>query len=79
VLYNGAADASRIPPEWHAWLHFITPEPPSTAPLPVKPWEREHLPNLTGTPDAHRPPGSLAGQPVRSAVSGGYQAWRPDA
>ncbi len=21
VMYNGAAEASRVPPEWHGWLH----------------------------------------------------------
>ena len=22
VVYNGPDEASRIPPEWHAWLHY---------------------------------------------------------
>lgn len=78
VSYNGEADASRIPPEWHAWLHFTVPEPPSTAPLPTKPWEKEHVPNLTGTPFAYHPPGSLLSRGERPAPSADYQAWRPE-
>jgi NADH:ubiquinone oxidoreductase subunit len=30
VLYNGAPEASRVPPAWHAWLHHITDEPPTS-------------------------------------------------
>lgn len=78
VIYNGMADASRVPPEWHAWLHFIVPEPPSEAPLPTKPWEKEYVPNLTGTPYAYRPPGSLLGHGDRRRPSGPYEAWRPE-
>ena len=22
VIYNGVAEASKVPPEWHAWLHY---------------------------------------------------------
>ena len=24
VLFKGEAEASRVPPEWHAWLHHTT-------------------------------------------------------
>lgn len=78
VIYNGEAEASRIPPEWHAWLHYIVDEPPSVAPLPTKPWEQEHRPNLTGTPYAYHPPGSLLTQGARRPSTGDYEAWRPD-
>ncbi|WP_375731173.1 NADH-ubiquinone oxidoreductase subunit NDUFA12 family protein [Azospirillum sp. B506] len=27
VLYAGEPDASKIPPEWHGWLHHTTKEP----------------------------------------------------
>ncbi len=29
VTYNGYADASRVPPDWHGWLHHTVAEPPS--------------------------------------------------
>ncbi len=49
VIYNGTVEASRIPPDWHGWLHKTFKEPPTTAPFPAKGWEREHQPNLSGT------------------------------
>jgi NADH:ubiquinone oxidoreductase subunit len=27
VTYAGPAEASRVPPEWHAWLHYTTDAP----------------------------------------------------
>ncbi len=47
VMYAGAAEASLVPPEWHAWLHYTT-----DAPIPEqlrKPWQKPHLANATGT------------------------------
>lgn len=49
VIYNGEIEATRIPPEWHAWLHGLSDAPPSEKPLPTKAWEKPHHPNLTGT------------------------------
>ena len=34
VIYNGEAEASRVGPEWHGWLHHTYQEPPTVAPLP---------------------------------------------
>ena len=27
VSYNGPVEASAVPPEWHAWLHYTTEAP----------------------------------------------------
>ena len=48
VLYSGEVDASQVPAEWHAWLHYTTNEPIPLASR--KPWQKPHQPNLTGTP-----------------------------
>src|SRR3546814_13426115 len=29
VVYNGEDEASRVPPEWHHWLHYTTDEVPT--------------------------------------------------
>ncbi|MBD3624047.1 MAG: NADH:ubiquinone oxidoreductase subunit NDUFA12, partial [Rhodobacteraceae bacterium] len=50
VIYNGEAEASRVSPEWHGWLHHTFQVPPSKEPLPRKPWEKPQVPNATGTP-----------------------------
>ena len=31
VIYEGEAEASRVPPEWHAWLHHTVDEVPPEA------------------------------------------------
>ncbi|MBM3511828.1 MAG: NADH:ubiquinone oxidoreductase subunit NDUFA12 [Alphaproteobacteria bacterium] len=76
VLYNGEAEASQVPPEWHAWLHHTIAAPP-TNPGPARPWEQDHQPNLTGSPAAYRPPGDLLGAARRAPATGDYEPWRP--
>lgn len=75
VLYNGEVEASRVPPEWHAWLHYTTDEP---IPLRArKPWQQPHLPNLTGTSASYRPPGHDYRGGNRAPATGDYEAWTP--
>ena len=78
VLYNGTVEASRVPPDWHGWMHHTFREPPTVAPFKERPWELEHEPNLSGTPGAYRPPGSLAATGVRPPATGDYEAWKPE-
>ena len=78
VVYNGYAEASKVTPDWHGWLRYTFDEPPTVEPLARRPWEKDHKPNLTGTVDAWRPPGSLAAAGERPAATGDYQAWRPE-
>ena len=79
-----------MPPEWHAWLHRNVDEPPIDG-APSRPWQKPHIPNLTGTAQAYRPPGDLArgvgaegaadpDDPEaarREPVAAPYRAWRP--
>ena len=78
VIFNGYAEASKVSPDWHGWLHYTFDEPPTEAPLERKAWEKDHLPNLTGTPMAWRPQGSLARSGERPAATGDYEAWTPE-
>jgi len=75
VLYNGEAEASRVPPEWHAWLHHTTDAPIAT---PARPWIKPHQQNLTGTVEAYYPPGHDLRGGQRAKASGDYQAWTPE-
>ena len=77
VIYAGPAEASVVPPEWHAWLHYTT-DAPITLPRPL-PWLKPHRPNLTGTPQSYRPPGHDYQGGHRAASTGDYEAWTPDA
>ena len=76
VLYQGDVEGSKVPSEWHAWLHRTTDELPR-ADRRRYPWEAEHVPNLTGTAAAYRPPGSLAARAERPEATGEYEPWRP--
>ncbi len=78
VTYAGTVEASRVPPDWHGWLHHTYEDPPTKTPFKANPWEKEHTPNLTGTPDAYRPEGSLAKSGTRPPATGDYQAWKPE-
>ncbi|WP_448585474.1 NADH:ubiquinone oxidoreductase subunit NDUFA12 [Thermaurantiacus sp.] len=77
VIYAGENDASRVPPEWHLWLHHTRASPPTEAPLPQRAWERPWRPNPTGTPAAELPPGALAAGGRRPPARADYRAWRP--
>ncbi len=77
VIYNGEAEASRVPPDWHGWLHRTWDTPPSEAPLPRKDWEKNHVPNLTGTAAAYAPQGSIR-RPEGPKERRDYDAWQPE-
>lgn len=78
VVYNGLAEASRVSPDWHGWMHHTLDQPPTDAPLPRQAWERPHLPNQTGTVRAYRPQGSLYRGGHRAAATSDYEAWKPE-
>jgi NADH:ubiquinone oxidoreductase subunit len=76
VVYEGEVEASRVPPAWHAWLHYTVNQPPLSD-APRRPWQKPHMPNLTGTPDAYRPPGHDLQGGQRAAATGDYEPWKP--
>ena len=77
VIYAGANDASRVPPEWHGWLHGSFDGIPESNLPPARIWEVDYTPNATGTAQAYRPAGALERGGVRAAATGDYQAWTP--
>ena len=79
VVYNGANDASRVPPEWHGWLHNSVDETPDVGLPPRRAFEKPPSVNLTGTTQAYRPKGALGAGERRAAATGDYEAWAPDA
>lgn len=77
VIFKGQKEASKVPPEWHAWLHHTTETPLSEAAAQPDDWQMQHLPNLTGTLGAYHPQGSDARGGKRAQATGDYQAWTP--
>ncbi|MFI0395944.1 NADH:ubiquinone oxidoreductase subunit NDUFA12 [Paracoccus jiaweipingae] len=76
VIYNGEAEASRVSPDWHGWLHHTFDQPPSKEPLAHQPWEQPHHENLTGSTAAYRPEGSLYFAEPKARKD--YEAWQPE-
>ncbi len=78
VIYQGEVEASRVPPEWHAWLHHTSDEiPPPEGPA-KHPWQKEHQANLTGSEQAYRPPGHTLSGGRRDKATGDYEPWSPE-
>lgn len=79
VIYDGANDASRVPAEWHGWLHGSYDGVPESNLPPARIWEVDYTPNATGTAAAYRPQGALERGGRRARATGDYEAWTPDA
>jgi NADH:ubiquinone oxidoreductase subunit len=77
VIYNGVAEASKIPPAWHGWMHHIVDVPPTEENYRALEWEKPHQQNLTGSPAAYRPRGSTLAAGRRPQATGDYKAWVP--
>ena len=77
VIYNGDVEASKVPSDWHGWLHYSTDLLPSEAGLSQHQWQQPHLPNLTGTKYAHRPAGHMLKGGKRAPATGDYEPWQP--
>jgi len=78
VIYKGYSDPSMIPSGWHGWIHHRTDTPPVDENYAARAWQKSHLPNLTGSPQAYRPKGSITHHGQRPVVTGDYDAWSPE-
>ena len=76
VIFNGEVEASRISPDWHGWLHHTFKDTPTDKPMVHKAWEKPHQENLTGTPLAYAPAGSI--RRAEPAARKDYEAWTPE-
>lgn len=76
VIFKEDAEATKVSPEWHGWLHRTWDEPPTEKPLPHKAWEQPHQENLTGTAQAYAPEGSI--RRATPAPRRDYEAWTPE-
>lgn len=76
VIFNGEAEASRVDPDWHGWLHHTWDSPPTEKPLQHKDWQKPHQENLTGTALAYAPQGSI--RRAEPKPRSDYEAWSPE-
>ena len=77
VIFAGEIEASSIQSDWHACLHKTVDKTTLESPRIIKSWEKEHLPNQTGTINAYSPSGALSASGVRKKTTGDYEAWTP--
>lgn len=77
VTYKTQSEPSQVPPEWHGWLHYTVDELPSESRYQPRPWQQKHQMNMTGTPKAYRPQGSLLASGPRAKSSADYKPWKP--
>ena len=73
VIYKNSVESSKIPPEWHRWIHFITNDKPSDNIKKFK-WQKKHEENLTGSIKAYKPEGSLANKSKKNMKK--YETWK---
>lgn len=78
VIYKDLADASKVPPEWHGWLHYTVDTRPNDENYRKRPWQKRHRMNMTGTSQAYRPQGSILRPQKRTEPPADYTAWKPD-
>ncbi len=77
VMFNGLAEASRVPPLWDAWLHFTLQHAPQTGTDGAYKARLPHNANLTGTALAYTPDGAIEKNGHRAPTKSDYQAWAP--
>ena len=73
VIYKNKVESSKIPPEWHLWIHFLTNNKPSSSSIKFT-WQKKHKENLTGTAKAHKPEGSLTFDSIKNMKK--YETWK---
>ncbi|MGO1120932.1 NADH:ubiquinone oxidoreductase subunit NDUFA12 [Rhodovibrionaceae bacterium A322] len=78
VIFNGEDEASRIPPEWHAWMHHTVEAVPDSSAIVRRSWQKPHEPNHTGTEKAYHPKGHALSGGQRQKAAGDYEAWSPE-
>lgn len=78
VIYSGESEASLTPPGWYGWLHHTSDVAPTEESYTPREWQKPHIPNMTGTPDAYRPEGSVLRSGQRQKTGADYGAWTPN-
>ena len=73
VIYKDEIESSKIPPEWHAWIHSSVLKKPSQNSKKFI-WQKEHEENLTGTDKAYTPDGSLKFN--QKKIIKKYESWK---
>ena len=74
VIYKKRVESTKIPPNWHSWIHFQTKNKPNLKGQLFS-WQKQHEENLTGTKKAYKPEGSLSTDLKKDMKK--YETWKP--
>ena len=74
VIYKNNIESSKIPPDWHSWIHFLKINKPSNEEKKFF-WQKQYEENLTGTTRAYKPEGSLTSGLKKDMKK--YEIWKP--
>ena len=72
VIYNGEVESSRIPPEWHLWIHKTSNSTPDKINFVNHSWIKNHHENYTGSDMAYSP---LKKSKIKEET---YKKWYPE-
>ena len=72
VIYKDIVESSKIPPEWHLWIHYLSKNKPSENINKFR-WQKKHEENFTGTRKAYKPEGSLLSDSKKNMKK--YETW----
>ena len=70
VIYNGEVEASKIPNDWYSWMHHTNNKIENIHNLEKHKWQKNHLPNQTGTKNAYNPKNN------KNATEKKYKTWQ---
>ena len=70
VIYNGEVEASKIPNEWYSWMHYINNKIENKHKFKKYDWQKEHLPNQTGSKDSYHP------KKYNNVIKKKYKSWK---
>ena len=73
VIYESNVESSKIPPEWHSWIHFMNNKLPNKD-VKKYSWQKKFQENLTGTKNAYKPEGSLSEIGKKNLKK--YETWK---
>ena len=70
VIYSDEIDATKIPVEWYSWMHFTSNKIEKDHELKKYDWQKDHLPNQTGTQNSYHP------KKNKNATEKKYNSWQ---
>ena len=70
VIYNGEVEASNIPDQWYSWIHFINNRIENFSNVKKYKWQKDHLPNQTGTSKSYHP------NKKNNEIGKKYKSWK---